>query len=66
MGCTWENEIAPNGIMFDTPEQIASHSERILIRAVQTKTMPQANKTGMSDEERSLIGIWIEQGAKVE
>ena len=59
------NKIAPNGIMFDTPQQIASHSERILIRAVQTKTMPQANKTGMSDEERSLIGIWIEQGAKV-
>ena len=60
------NKIAPNGIMFDTPEQIALHADRILVRAVQTKTMPQANKTGMSDEERNLIGVWIGQGAKVE
>ena len=60
------NKIAPNGIMFDTPQQIAQHAERILVRAVQTKTMPQANKTGMSDEERNLIGVWIGQGAKLE
>jgi uncharacterized membrane protein len=57
---------APNGIMFDTPEQIKKMSERILVRAVQTKTMPQANKTGITEEERTLIGDWIEQGAKIE
>lgn len=60
------NKIAPNGIMFDTPQQIAQHAERILVRAVQTKTMPQANKTGMSDDERNLIGVWIGQGVKLE
>lgn len=58
--------IAPGGVLFDTPEQIHKMSERILVRAVQTKTMPQANKTGITDEERELIGSWIEQGAKIE
>jgi uncharacterized membrane protein len=58
-------KIAPNGIMFDTPEEIAKHADRILVRAVQTKTMPQANKTGMSDGERELLGRWISQGAKI-
>jgi len=58
------NKTAPNGIMFDTPEQIKSHSDRILVRAVQTKTMPQGNKTGMTEEERELVRVWIEQGAK--
>ena len=58
-------KIAPNGIIFDTPEQIAKHSERIMFRVVQTKTMPQGNKTGITDSEREMIGRWIGQGAKV-
>ena len=57
---------APNGIMFDTPEQIKQHIDRILVRAVETKTMPQGNKTNITDKERELIGVWIAQGAKME
>ena len=57
--------IAPNGIMFDSPEQVKKMSERILVRVVQTRTMPQGNKTGITDHERELIGTWIEQGAKI-
>jgi uncharacterized membrane protein len=57
--------IAPNGIMFDTREEIKNHADRILVRAVQTKTMPQGNKTGITEEERELIGVWVEQGAKI-
>ncbi len=56
---------APNGIMFDTPEQVVQHKDRILFRAVQTKTMPQGNKTSITEEERELIGAWIMQGAKI-
>jgi uncharacterized membrane protein len=55
---------APNGITFDTPEQIQSHIDRILVRAVQTKTMPQGNKTNMTDDEREQLRVWIEQGGK--
>jgi uncharacterized membrane protein len=58
-------KIAPNGIAFDTPEQIEKQKDRIMIRVVQTRTMPQANKTGITNEERELIGNWIEQGAKI-
>lgn len=56
-------KIAPNGIMFDTPDQIKKMTDRILNRAVITKTMPQANKTEMTQEERDLIQCWIENGA---
>jgi uncharacterized membrane protein len=58
-------KFAPNGIAFDKPEQIQRQSERILIRVVQTRTMPQGNKTNITDEERDQLGAWIEQGAKV-
>ena len=57
---------APNGVMYDTPEQIAAMADKIMTRAVRTKTMPQGNKTGMTDEERTILKRWILQGAKIQ
>jgi len=54
---------APGGVTFDTPESIARLAERIRVRAVETKTMPLANKTGMTDAERELLARWISGGA---
>jgi uncharacterized membrane protein len=54
---------APGGVTFDTPERIAQLAERIRVRAVETTTMPPANKTGMTDEERALLARWIQVGA---
>ena len=54
---------APSGVTFDTPESIARLAERIRVRAVETKTMPIANKTGMTEEERALLARWIAGGA---
>jgi uncharacterized membrane protein len=56
---------APGGVTFDTPESIARLAERIRVRAVETKTMPLANKTGMTDAERALLARWIQVGAPV-
>lgn len=61
-----EQSTAPNGIMYDTPAQIKQHVERINIRAVITSTMPQGNKTGMTEKERELLGCWIANGAPIE
>ncbi len=56
---------APNGVMYDTPEQIFKLREKIMQRVVITKTMPQNNKTGITEKERDLIRCWIEQGASL-
>ena len=58
--------VAQGGMMFDTPEQIVAAKDKIMNRAVITKTMPQGNKTKMTMEERTKIETWIMQGAKVE
>ena len=50
--------IAPAGVMFDTPEQIMERRERILERAVVTRTMPPANKTRITGSERSILEAW--------
>lgn len=53
--------VAPNGVMFDTPQDIIKMKDRILQRVVLTKTMPLNNQTGMTEAERDLIRCWIEQ-----
>ncbi len=56
---------APNGVKFDTPEDVFKKKDLIMQRVVITKTMPQNNKTNMTDEERNIIRCWIEQGANI-
>jgi uncharacterized membrane protein len=55
----------PNGVVYDTPNDIVKLKDKIMQRVVITKTMPQNNKTGMTPEERDAIRCWIEQGAKL-
>jgi uncharacterized membrane protein len=55
--------VAPAGVMFDTPEQIQRMAARIKERAAVTRTMPFNNKTGITDQERALLGAWVDQGA---
>ena len=57
---------APNGVMYDTPEQIQSMADKIMTRAVRTHNMPQGNKTNMTEEERLILKRWIMQGAKID
>lgn len=58
--------VAPAGVMFDSVSQISQHASRIHERAVVSATMPLANLTQMTDEERALLGRWFAQGAGVE
>ncbi|MER3497476.1 MAG: hypothetical protein C4308_01970 [Chitinophagaceae bacterium] len=55
----------PNGVVYDTPNDIFKLKDKIMQRVVITQTMPQNNKTGMTLEERELIRCWIENGARV-
>lgn len=54
---------APNGVKYDTPQEIVAKKDLIMQRVVVTKTMPQNNKTNMTPEERDAIRCWLEQGA---
>jgi uncharacterized membrane protein len=54
---------APNGVMFDTPEQIVGRSQQIYQQAVVTKNMPFANLTNITQAERDVLAGWVQQGA---
>jgi uncharacterized membrane protein len=54
---------APEGVMFDTPQEITTNAPRILQQAVKLKAMPLGNITGMTDAERTKLAQWIDGGA---
>jgi len=56
--------IAPNGVAFDTIEQVVAMKNGILNRSVETNTMPFANRTQMTSAERVRLGAWIKAGAQ--
>ena len=56
---------APQGIRFDTPQEIHAQAALIDAAAVQSHTMPLGNATHITDAERRLLGEWIAQGAKI-
>jgi len=51
---------APAGVMFDRLDQLLRLKDRIEARAVLTRDMPFMNKTGMTEEERTQLGQWIQ------
>ena len=57
-------KVAPNGVKYDTAEQIYNLKDNIFQRVVVVKNMPfNNNQTGMTQEERDIINCWINQGA---
>jgi len=58
--------VAAGGVALDTPREIKVWSHRIFDRVVVTKTMPLANMTGMTDEERAAVERWYASGARTD
>jgi uncharacterized membrane protein len=52
---------APLGVRLETEQEITTRTEDIERQAVLTRAMPPGNSTGMTDEERALLGAWIAQ-----
>ena len=51
---------APNGLLLETPQQVLQRLADIKQRAVLTESMPLGNMSAMSNEERLMLGGWIE------
>jgi uncharacterized membrane protein len=55
----------PGGLMLDTPEQVKAAAQRIHQQTIATQAMPIGNLTKMTDEERTLLGKWLADGAGI-
>lgn len=52
----------PLGVVLDSYQHVSAVSPRIQKAAIDTKTMPLGNATGMTDAERETLGAWIASG----
>ena len=59
-------KIAPKGIVFDNDKQIKALASIIKTQTVTTMAMPLGNKTGITQEERIILGRWVDEGASIE
>lgn len=57
-------QVQMKNVRLDSVEQIAVHAQAVYQQVVVSKIMPMANSTGMTDDERALIGAWFQGGAK--
>jgi uncharacterized membrane protein len=57
-------KIAPAGAVFETEGQMLAYKDKIFQRVVVEKNMPFSNKTGLSEQERELIGRWVQSVSK--
>jgi uncharacterized membrane protein len=55
----------PGGLRLESVDQIKNAAQKIYQQTVATQTMPIGNLTKMTDEERRILGRWIEAGAPV-
>ena len=50
-------------VRLDSADEIAKHAQQLYQQAVVLKLMPMGNATGITDDERALLGRWYEAGA---
>jgi len=58
-------ESAPKGVIYDTANDILKNIKLIKAQAVDSDIMPPGNLTGITNNEREKLRIWIEQGANI-
>ena len=61
---TWPGMQAnPKGVNLETADNIVRNAQAIKAQAVTSQIMPLANVTKITDEERALLGAWVDAGA---
>lgn len=52
--------------VWEDYETIFSRKDRVRARVFEVRDMPRGNATGMTDQERELMALWIDHGALFE
>lgn len=58
--------VAPQNVMLDTAAEMKQYAERIEITSAVEHSMPIANMSGMTEDERQILRRWVDEGAKVQ
>jgi len=56
-------QVQMKNVRIDSPEAVGRHAQAIYQQVVVSRLMPMNNSTGLTEDERALIGRWFVQGA---
>jgi uncharacterized membrane protein len=59
-------QVQMKNVRLDSPEMLKLHAQNVYQQVAVTKQMPMGNATGMTEEERAMIGRWFVAGAKLD
>ena len=51
----------PKGMKLESTDDLRRYADLVHRQTVATRTMPIGNETGMTDEERRILGVWLGQ-----
>ncbi|MBN8488538.1 MAG: hypothetical protein J0M20_12550, partial [Burkholderiales bacterium] len=57
-------QVSNKGVMLHSAELITRHAPQVYQQVVVQHLMPLNNATGITEDERALIGRWFESGAR--
>src|SRR5262249_13123781 len=52
---------APKNIILEDLADLKKHAAAIYAQTVQTRAMPLGNQTGMSEDDRAILGHWLKE-----
>jgi uncharacterized membrane protein len=58
-------QVQMKNVRIDSPEAVGKHAQAIYQQVVVSRLMPMNNSTGLTEDERAMIGRWFELGASV-
>jgi uncharacterized membrane protein len=59
-------QVQMKNVRLDSAQGVKLHAANVYQQAVVSRLMPMNNATGITEEERAVIGQWFQQGAKVD
>ena len=59
-------QVQMKNVRLDSPELIKQHAQNMYQQVVVTKQMPMGNATGLTEEDRALLGRWFQAGARLD
>jgi uncharacterized membrane protein len=59
-------QVQMKNVRLDSPELIKQHAQNMYQQVVVTKQMPMGNATGLTEEDRAMLGRWFQAGAHLD
>ncbi len=57
-------QVQMKNVRLDSPDAVKQNAQAVYQQVVVTRLMPMNNSTGITEEERALVGAWFQAGAK--